>query len=142
MSGPSWSSPTKSDDDLYDYDYQDPLPSKIGAVPGTSSGFGQPGAGGRLVTGQQPGRLATGQQGRMMTGQRLGTSVGAAGGDLRPMTSVSGAGYQSAKAGAAKSFDPLNQRGAAPALAEKSDNSPEDLAQVTCPLPLQLSHWC
>ena len=28
-----------------------------------------------------------------------------------------------------KTFDPLNQRGAAPALAEKADNSPEDLAR-------------
>jgi intraflagellar transport protein 88 len=36
---------------------------------------------------------------------------------------------QSAKGGPGKSFDPLNQRGAAPALAEKADNSPEDLAR-------------
>jgi len=28
-----------------------------------------------------------------------------------------------------KSFDPLNQRGAAPALAEKTENGPEDLAK-------------
>jgi hypothetical protein len=45
------------------------------------------------------------------------------------MTSVSGAGYTSANKGGPKSFDPLNQRGAAPALAEKADNSPEELAR-------------
>lgn len=43
------------------------------------------------------------------------------------MTSVSGAGYQSKKQG---TFDPLNQgHGPAPALAEKADNGPEDLAK-------------
>lgn len=42
------------------------------------------------------------------------------------MTSVSGAGYQSKK----KGFDPLKQgHGPAPALAEKADNGPEDLAK-------------
>ena len=81
-------------------------------------------------------RLMTGQQGRLMTGQqaRLGTASGGGSNDLaRPMTSVSGAGYS--KQGPAKSFDPLNQRGAAPALAEKADNSPEDLArEMVCML--------
>lgn len=43
------------------------------------------------------------------------------------MTSVSGAGYQSKKQG---TFDPLNQgHGPAPALAEKADNGPEDMAK-------------
>ncbi|CAM9656365.1 unnamed protein product [Laminaria digitata] len=47
--------------------------------------------------------------------------------EARPMTSVSGAGYQSKKQGA---FDPLNQgHGPAPALAEKADNGPEYLAK-------------
>lgn len=51
------------------------------------------------------------------------------------MTSVAGAGYQSNKQG---TFDPLNQsHGPAPALAERADNGPEDLAkemerQVCC----------
>jgi intraflagellar transport protein 88 len=60
-----------------------------------------------------------------MTGQ-----AGGGGGDARPMTSVSGAGFSSAGA-EQKSFDPLNMnvRGPAPALAEKSDNSPEDRAK-------------
>lgn len=50
-----------------------------------------------------------------------------AGPEARPMTSVSGAGYQSKKQGA---FDPLNQgHGPAPALAEKADNGPEYLAK-------------
>ena len=46
----------------------------------------------------------------------------------RPMTSVAGAGFSS-KPGAPRAFDPLKQQGAAPALADKADNSPEDLAK-------------
>lgn len=71
--------------------------------------------------------------GRMMTGRmtgRVGTASG--GGDgPRPMTSVKGAGYQSDPSAAKPSFDPLNQaaRGPAPKLAEKADNSPEELAK-------------
>ena len=50
------------------------------------------------------------------------------GGEARPMTSVSGAGYQGNKD--QKSFDPLGVgRGPAPPLAKKSDNSPEDQAK-------------
>ena len=98
---------------------------------GGGAGFGKPNGQERMMTGQP--RMMTGQQGRMMTGQvpgsRMGTSGGTGGGDLRPMTSVSGAGYTSANKGGPKSFDPLNQRGAAPALAEKADNSPEELAR-------------
>ncbi len=57
----------------------------------------------------------------------------ASGSEARPMTSVSGAGFSS-KQGApgSRTFvpDPLNQgRGAAPALAEKADNSADDLAK-------------
>lgn len=49
------------------------------------------------------------------------------GGEARPMTSVAGAGYQSNRQG---TFDPLNQNhGPAPALAERADNGPEDLAK-------------
>jgi len=85
------------DDDMYDYDYSLDLnpggaagagPAIVGFKPGKQQG--------RMMTGQQ-GRMMTGQQqGRMMTGQasRMGTSGGGVGGDLRPMTSVSGAGYQ------------------------------------------------
>ena len=114
------------DDDLYDYDYSIDLNGASGGGFNKPSGIAP--TAGRLMTGQQ-GRMMTGQQGRMMTGagaSRMGTAGGAGAGDLRPMTSVSGAGYT--KPGA-KSFDPLNQRGSAPALAEKSDNSPEDLAR-------------
>jgi intraflagellar transport protein 88 len=122
-------SPNKSgDEDLYDYDYSIDLNPTGGAVPGT--GFGG-GVGFNKGPGTaQPQRLMTGANaGRMMTGQasRMGTAGGGAAGELRPMTSVSGAGYQSAKA--PKSFDPLNQRGAAPALAERADNSPEEMAR-------------
>lgn len=58
---------------------------------------------------------------------RAGLTTGQAGGNLggeaRPMTSVSGAGFKSAKKTSDASFDPLNMnKGPAPALAEKSDN--------------------
>lgn len=68
-----------------------------------------------------------------------GTSL-RAGGEARPMTSVSGAGYQSKKQG---TFDPLNQgHGPAPALAEKSDNGPEYLARdMERQVNLHFSSW-
>eukprot|EP01038_Epipyxis_sp_PR26KG_P010596 gene10596-14235_t len=67
---------------------------------------------------------------------RAGLTTGQTGGpyDARPMTSVSGAGYQSS-IHENKMFDPLNVgvngggRGPAPPLAEKSDNSFEDKAK-------------
>ena len=76
---------------MYDYDYSVDLNS------GNSFGFKvPPGSSLGAQHQQQPGRLVTGQAGRMMTGQasRMGTSGGGGPGDLRPMTSVSGAGYQ------------------------------------------------
>lgn len=63
----------------------------------------------------------------------LGTAMGGGGGgEARPMTSVSGAGYKGNLSKEQKAFDPLNMgvgRGPAPPLAEKSDNSPEDKAK-------------
>ena len=57
--------------------------------------------------------------------------VGGGGGEARPMTSVSGAGYKSTSISKVPGgFDPLNiGKGPAPPLAEKSDNSPEDKAK-------------
>jgi intraflagellar transport protein 88 len=73
-----------------------------------------------------PGSRAGGLQSRagLTTGQVGG------GGEARPMTSVSGAGYKG-NAKDNKAFDPLNigNKGPAPPLAEKSDNSPEDKAK-------------
>ena len=122
-------SPSKDEDDLYDYDYSIDLNS--GSAPGGGFGGFKPTTG-RLATGQpQPGRMMTGQVpgSRMGTGMRssMGTGMGGGGsGDLRPMTSVSGAGY--VKPGA--QYDPLNQKGAAPALLEKSDSgNPEDVSK-------------
>jgi intraflagellar transport protein 88 len=58
----------------------------------------------------------------------MGTAQGGGGGEARPMTSVSGAGYSGSKD--QKSFDPLGTgRGPAAPLAKKSDNSPEDQAK-------------
>jgi intraflagellar transport protein 88 len=61
---------------------------------------------------------------------RMGTASQGGTTEARPMTSVSGAGYQGSKDGP-KNFDPLNMgvRGPAPPLAKKSDNSPEDQAK-------------
>ena len=63
---------------------------------------------------------------RLMTG-----SQGGGGGEARPMTSVSGAGYHgSSKDSGNRAFDPLNiGKGPAPPLAEKSENSHEDKAK-------------
>lgn len=63
-------------------------------------------------------------------GSRMGLMTGSQGGtsEARPMTSVSGAGYQGNRE--ARTFDPLHMgRGPAPPLAEKSDNGPEDQAK-------------
>jgi len=64
---------------------------------------------------------------------RMGLTTGAAAGGLseaRPMTSVSGAGYQGGSGKESRSFDPLNLgKGPAPPLAEKSENSADDKAK-------------
>lgn len=61
----------------------------------------------------------------------LPSRMGTAGGgvvDARPMTSVTGSGYQSSRDN--RPFDPFNLgRGPAPPLAEKKENSPEDMAK-------------
>ncbi|CAM9133796.1 unnamed protein product [Discosporangium mesarthrocarpum] len=131
--------PADPDDDLYeDFNYSIPsqVPGALGQTPYVNEGYGNtPGT--AVMRGaapstafRAPGTMAGGrpppsQMGRMMTGAAPGTAL--RGGEARPMTSVSGAGYQSKKKGA---FDPLNQgRGPAPALAEKADNGPEDLAK-------------
>ena len=107
---------SKEDDGLYEgFNYSidvNPVPENLGGLNPTSQ------LGARLMTGKAPAAMS-----RMVTAG--GTDVGA-----RPMTSVAGAGYSSAKKSAA-AFDPLNQqsRGPAPPLAEKADNSPEDMAK-------------
>jgi len=66
--------------------------------------------------------------GRLQTSTRMGTALGS-GEPSRPMTSVTGAGYQSESK--RQTFDPLNEgdsRGPAPRLANKSENSPEHKA--------------
>jgi intraflagellar transport protein 88 len=69
-------------------------------------------------------------RGGVVPGSRMGmaTASNSSGSDARPMTSVSGAGYQSASKD--KSFDPLHMgKGPAPPLAEKTENSFEDKAR-------------
>ncbi len=107
-----------------------------GAVPVSSAGRGGLGIG--LGGGRPPqssaGRPPISSMGRNNApASRAGLTTGAAGGglggDARPMTSVSGAGFQS-KEKAPGNFDPLNMnKGAAAPLAEKCDNSPEDKAK-------------
>lgn len=64
-----------------------------------------------------------------MSRMGLTTSAGGHGGEARPMTSVSGAGYNSSNK-ENKLFDPLNiGKGPAPPLAEKSENGPEFVAR-------------
>lgn len=103
---------SNDDDHLYDFD------AKIQTVPTPSTST--------LNGGTSRGRpLMTGAGGGRASGSRAGLSTGQQGGDARPMTSVSGAGFKSNKD--KSSFDPLNiGKGPAPALAEKTENGPED----------------
>ena len=135
-SGLGGDSKSGDNDDLYDYSID---LNPTGAVPMTSGfggGYNAMGGrmgsamGGRTAMGVVPGTAMGGVPGSRMgvPGTAMG---GAGGGPARPMTSVGGAGYQSAqKDAASRAFDPLGQgRGAAPPLAERADNSPEDLAR-------------
>jgi intraflagellar transport protein 88 len=78
-------------------------------------------------------RQAIGSSAGRAPGSRMGLATaaqGAGGGEARPMTSISGAGYQGSRD--QKAFDPLNQgvnRGPAPPLLQKSENSHEDKAK-------------
>ncbi|RLN65394.1 hypothetical protein BBJ29_008166 [Phytophthora kernoviae] len=78
-------------------------------------------------------RAPPSQMGRQIPGSRLGTSQQPAG-EARPMTSVSGAGFSSnpRTASGQRVFDPMGEgrkAGAAPALVEKTENSPKEVAK-------------
>ncbi|XP_006822667.1 intraflagellar transport protein 88 homolog [Saccoglossus kowalevskii] len=86
------------------------------------------------MTGRAPGtaargRLATTMRGRAGMPSSMGRpttgAVGADGGVARPMTAVRAAGYTSGGNRGA-SFDPLNQRGPAPPLEVKNEDTPEE----------------
>ena len=126
------------DDHLYDFNGGGGGESKFGGIGGAgplSSMSRGPGtsAGRPLVSSMGGG----GGRGSLpMSRMGLTTGVGSSGaGEARPMTSVSGAGYQgSAKDSQARasggSFDPLALgKGPAAPLAEKSENSAEDKAK-------------
>ncbi len=104
----------------------------LGAIKGKSN-FGGGGLGGGGGGGGSLGR-AGGITGRNSTGTqqaRLMTSQGTVG-DQRPMTSNKGAGFRSGAGGkqAHPAFDPLNQnRGPAPPLVDKGDDSSEERAK-------------
>ncbi len=100
------------EDQLYDFD--------AGLAPNSS---------GPISTSYGKSRPIITSVGRNAIGSRSGVTTAAqGGGDARPMTSVSGAGFKSNKD--SKAFDPLNMgKGPAPPLAEKVDNGPEDRAR-------------
>ncbi|KAL7692215.1 putative 43kDa postsynaptic protein [Plasmopara halstedii] len=77
-------------------------------------------------------RAPSSQMGRPIPGSRMGTAQQS--GDARPMTSVAGAGFSSnpRTAGGQRSFDPMGEARkaeAAPALIEKTENSPKEVAK-------------
>ncbi|KAG7390050.1 hypothetical protein PHYPSEUDO_009012 [Phytophthora pseudosyringae] len=77
-------------------------------------------------------RAPPSQMGRQIPGSRMGTAQPAA--EARPMTSVAGAGFSSNPRTAAgqRMFDPMGEArkaGAAPALVEKTENSPKEVAK-------------
>ncbi|GBG29037.1 Intraflagellar transport protein 88-like [Hondaea fermentalgiana] len=119
-------------DDLYD-GFDDDNDAFGSALAGTMNSTGR-----NAFHMPPPTSLGRGPPGTQM-GSRLMTSQQQSGGDARPMTAVNGAGYSSgggsrgttAYGGGGSSFDPLNQgnRGPAPALAAKSDSSPEERAK-------------
>lgn len=110
-------------DDDHLYDFNTSLEPNAAAGPlfrGPQTAYRAPG-----TSSQRPPMSSIGRA----PGSRMGTSAGG-GGEPRPMTSVSGAGYQSSNKENNRAFDPLNMgKGPAPPLAEKSDNSPEDKAK-------------
>lgn len=118
------------EDHLYDFDA-----TAMGndTMPGTSYARG-PATAFRPVgtaAARPLGTAAGGKFGAPASRAGLGTSAGyGGGGEARPMTSVSGAGYKGNLSKDNKVFDPLNiGRGPAPPLAEKADNSHEDKAK-------------
>ena len=90
-----------------------------GAVPQSSAGRG---FGGRSLQ-SSVGKPPISSMGRnnapiSRAGLTTGAAGGGLGGDARPMTSVSGAGFQSKEKAASGNFDPLNMnKGAAAPLA-------------------------
>lgn len=129
-------------DDEYLYDFNTNLDMQGGyGTIGTAGGNGY----GRApmtsyrapgTASQRPPMSSMGRSGAPMTAMNragnLASRMGTAGGggvvDARPMTSVTGSGYQSSRDN--RPFDPFNLgRGPAPPLAEKKENGPEDMAK-------------
>lgn len=128
------------EDQLYDFNTKyvpHPLPNSYTSSPFDSvEGYGgAPLTAYRMPTAQRPPMTSMAGQNKGVPMSRagvsrMGTASQGGGGEARPMTSVSGAGYHGSKEGN-RTFDPLNMgvRGPAPPLAKKSDNSPEDQAK-------------
>ncbi|OWZ15232.1 Intraflagellar Transport Protein 88 [Phytophthora megakarya] len=97
-----------------------------------SSSYGAPASRGGYNPPGTAFRAPPTQMGRQIPGSRMGTAQ--QGGEARPMTSVSGAGFSSnpRTASGQRMFDPMGEArktGAAPALVEKTENSPKEVAK-------------
>jgi hypothetical protein len=108
------------EDDVYE-DFSSPFP---GAMIGSGGFSGTPAATAMKGPGTALGRGGLAPQ-MGFNGAAPGTALRT--GEARPMTSVAGAGYHSKRTPG--QFDPLKQKIRAEALAEKADNSPEDMAK-------------
>ena len=125
-----------ADDHLYDFNGGGGESKFGGGMPLSSMSRGPGTSAGRPLVSSMGGGGGRGSVPMSRMGLTTGASgTGAGGGEARPMTSVSGAGYQgSAKDSQSRasggSFDPLALgKGPAAPLAEKSENSADDKAK-------------
>ncbi|KAE9353761.1 Intraflagellar transport protein 88 [Phytophthora rubi] len=126
----------EEDEDLYEgFNFSIDLapPQTASTTNYMSSSYGAPASRGGYNPPGTAFRAPPSQMGRQIPGSRLGTSQQQAG-EARPMTSVSGAGFSSnpRTASGQRVFDPMGEArkvGAAPALVEKTENSPKEVAK-------------
>ncbi|KAF4042494.1 Tetratricopeptide repeat [Phytophthora infestans] len=125
----------EDDEDLYEgFNFSiDLAPPQTAATTNyMSSSYGAPASRGGYNPPGTAFRAPPSQMGRPIPGSRMGTAQQSS--DARPMTSVSGAGFSSnpRTAGGQRMFDPMGESrkaGAAPALVEKTENSPKEVAK-------------
>ncbi|KAL3662972.1 hypothetical protein V7S43_011916 [Phytophthora oleae] len=125
----------EEDEDLYEgFNFSIDLapPQTAAQTNYMSSSYGAPASRGGYNPPGTAFRAPPTQMGRQIPGSRMGTAQ--QGGEARPMTSVSGAGFSSNPRTSAgqRMFDPMGESrkaGAAPALVEKTENSPKEVAK-------------
>lgn len=121
--------PAFDTEELYeDEGFQQAIKSSYGKRPGLGTSAGRPPGTGFQRMGTSAGRgkvPGSSMGGRPMTGIAADTS------QARPMTAVRAAGYSTAGGRAPGTFDPLNQqRGPAPPLESKNEDSPEEKVRI------------